>query len=419
LPKVAAFIAEDPIKPIRNKVYSALNVYQKNKTKGILHVLHDLGGGTEKHVDELAGTQKDDFRCYILQIGKKNLKLIDQAGEYEICHDFCIDKNTNLQRILEDLICQFKIDLIHIHQLFYDSLTWVTLFQKINKPYYFTVHDFRAVCPSFNLLNNNMEFCNIQTDINKCQNCLNKSLKNIDIKLWREKWELFLLNAQAVFAPSKSTQEIINKYYPSLKISVIEHGVDLYETTSDCIRTEIPLKPRNKFRIGLIGAIGYHKGGKLLDELIAESNKQGFPFEWVVIGITSNISENYYAKEKNFIVHGNYKPNEVPALLKAYQIDIVLFISIWPETYCYTLSEVMLSGYPVVVSNLGALGQRVRDHNCGIVLDSLEVEYILNTLKSTLLDINLMENLRNCLNQIKIPSLEDNKKQYMHYYSLS
>ncbi len=41
--------------------------------------------------------------------------------------------------------------------------------------------------------------------------------------------------------------------------------------------------------------------------------------------------------------------------------DLILIPSIWPETYCYTLSHALASGRPVAGFDIGAVGTRLRD----------------------------------------------------------
>jgi hypothetical protein len=45
-----------------------------------------------------------------------------------------------------------------------------------------------------------------------------------------------------------------------------------------------------------------------------------------------------------------------------------LFLSPWPETYCFTLSEALLAGLVPVALDRGAIGERLRDLGQGIVL---------------------------------------------------
>ena len=43
-------------------------------------------------------------------------------------------------------------------------------------------------------------------------------------------------------------------------------------------------------------------------------------------------------------------------------------MSICPETYCYTASEAILLGYPVLAFSIGAHSERVEKYDCGWVL---------------------------------------------------
>src|SRR5262249_10093469 len=56
---------------------------------------------------------------------------------------------------------------------------------------------------------------------------------------------------------------------------------------------------------------------------------------------------------------GSYHEEELPELLLADPPDVLWYPAQWPETYCYTLSEGMASGLPLVVPNLGAFPERV------------------------------------------------------------
>jgi hypothetical protein len=62
---------------------------------------------------------------------------------------------------------------------------------------------------------------------------------------------------------------------------------------------------------------------------------------------------------------GPYLPEELGPLLAAYGADLVYFPPGMPESFCYALSDVWLAGWPVVVHDRGALGERLREHPGG------------------------------------------------------
>ena len=48
--------------------------------------------------------------------------------------------------------------------------------------------------------------------------------------------------------------------------------------------------------------------------------------------------------------------------------------NIWPETFSYTSSESILSGYPLLTFNLGAAPERIRRYDCGWIVDEISSE---------------------------------------------
>jgi hypothetical protein len=59
------------------------------------------------------------------------------------------------------------------------------------------------------------------------------------------------------------------------------------------------------------------------------------------------------------VVHGKYHDADVPRLLENLSPHIAWFPARWPETYSYTLSAVLRGELPVVVTNLGAIHDRL------------------------------------------------------------
>ena len=60
----------------------------------------------------------------------------------------------------------------------------------------------------------------------------------------------------------------------------------------------------------------------------------------------------------------------MPKLLNDNHIDVVLMLSICPETFSYVLSETVYAKVPVIALDVGAIGNRVKEMDVGIVLDS-------------------------------------------------
>ena len=93
-------------------------------------------------------------------------------------------------------------------------------------------------------------------------------------------------------------------------------------------------------------------------EIRAEIRAGGAAVELTVIGYTRNDAA---ARAAGIVVTGPYRNDRAGAEIEAADPDLILIPSIWPETYCYTLSHALASGRPVAGFDIGAVGTRLRD----------------------------------------------------------
>jgi hypothetical protein len=119
-------------------------------------------------------------------------------------------------------------------------------------------------------------------------------------------------------------------------------------------------------RVVLLGAIGEHKGYSVLLACARDARSRRLPLEFIVIGFTSKDAP-LLATGKVFIT-GPYSEVEVPHLLRREQPDIAWLPSVWPETWCYTLDYALVAGLPVVAFDLGAIAERLRASDAGMLL---------------------------------------------------
>ncbi len=126
-------------------------------------------------------------------------------------------------------------------------------------------------------------------------------------------------------------------------------------------------KARNakNLNVAFVGGLSPAKGSHLACELI-RANQSGI--NWFIFGNTGDPELDLLVQD-NLYKSGGYEREELPGLLKKYQIDLVCILSVWPETFCYTVSEALLCKVPVLASDLGAIGERVKASGCGIFVD--------------------------------------------------
>jgi hypothetical protein len=83
----------------------------------------------------------------------------------------------------------------------------------------------------------------------------------------------------------------------------------------------------------------------------------------------------------NVTITGKYSAETLPNLIDATEGKLALFLSTWPETYSYTLSEVVKYGFVPLVPDIGAPAERVRAAKFGAVFPfPIDAEILLQLL---------------------------------------
>jgi glycosyltransferase involved in cell wall biosynthesis len=284
---------------------------------------------------------------------------------------------------LRSLCSWLCIDLAHIHSLVGSGDDLLQILQGASIPYCYSVHDMYLACPTVYLINSDGEYCNATTDNTVCRQCLSKidSLENIDIERWRARYGAFLDKASKVIAPSRWARDTLTKYYPGIKVDLAPPWPGLQPNKPARPFPEVFQLPADELRhIGVLGAIGPEKGARHLEAMVARIRERRLPLRMVVVGYTDR-DQRFQSGDKVLTIHGPYQREEIEALFDHYRIAVLVFPTIWPETFSYTLSEGWMSGRPALVPPKGALQERIIATGAGWIMDEWpNVDSILDQL---------------------------------------
>jgi glycosyltransferase involved in cell wall biosynthesis len=386
--RVTAFIAADPIKPIRQLAQSFLALTGAAGAKpGILHIMHGRSGGTEQHIRSLMHSDSEGCRHYLLVTMDDVWQLKDANSGDLLTYQFNRQPNQLWADFLAGLCASFRIQLCHVHHLAGCRLGLLEALRTLAIPYGFSMHDFYLACPTINLLNAAGAYCGGETAAARCQSCLNAQpdFSGIDIVAWRAAHAEFIARALFVIAPSGWAAGMFRRYFPRDEIRVIPHGVDLAANGAGAMPSVLLLPKDSRHSIGMLGAIGPVKGARQLERLVARSRERKLDLRWVVIGYLDRQFQPHQDADTLLTVHGQYQPEHMEALLDHYRIELVVFPSAGPETFCYTLTEAWSAGRPVLVPPFGALNERVQASGAGwIMRDCSDTDAILDDILSIL-----------------------------------
>ncbi|MGN0145266.1 MAG: glycosyltransferase [Clostridium sp.] len=379
---VEEFIAKNPLKDIQDNV--KLQIKLRNDKKNILYVVHNdfikgenhPVGGTEFHVKDII-ENAESCNGYVMFV-KGNQIVVEAFIDNEITKfkfelsdtisTFNFSLNSYKNKI-GDILDYFNIDLVHIHHLKTHTFDIVDVAKEKSIPVYLTIHDFYLACPCVNLLYKGKQYCKGIRSKEVCQKCIKSYFGyNSDfISSWNDEVMSMINKVDKIFVPSESTKRIFEEYYTDIygkvnfNIQVIEHGIDKCKE-----QYNIDTADSDKFKIAFIGGLSMNKGSGIIHDLI--KNNKNKNIEWHLFGNIGDQRLNLLNRS-DLIKHGRYERDEIGKLLINDSINLVCIISIWPETYSYTLSEAIAAGIPVMVTDIGALGERVKKYDIGWSVD--------------------------------------------------
>lgn len=380
-------------------------------------------GGTQLHISDMVEYQKNKYNVFVLARDGEYLRLTEYVNNDKKQFDFWVgavkDNSIFFDKIHEELYKKilkvFDIRLIHIHHTMWMPLSIYYVANLYHIPIFLTFHDYYYCCPFIKMINLDNKLCTKQTCESDCKECLEKRKNVVDGIAYITKWhkecgKVIDLCSQVIF-PSNRALEVIREFYPQVidKAIVIEHGVRLPE-----VMHNINYK-HDKLRVAFIGDISNYKGGFEIYNLIQRDRSQ---FEWYIMG-GIGYPDLVDFEQENLTKTGWYKHYEIYDLLKLHEIDIVCILSIFEETFCYTLSEAIAMGIPVIVKRVGALGDRTEKMQCGWVIprdaDADEIYALLCKINNNREEYNLMKDK---INSLYNRNIEDMGKEYDEVYQL-
>lgn len=184
------------------------------------------------------------------------------------------------------------------------------------------------------------------------------------------------------------------------------YGLETFETPRLAVTEK-------KLNIAFIGGLNRAKGGEEASVII-DAVKENV--NWHVFG-GIGVKRLQQQKQSNLIKTGEYLPKDLPVLLKEHEIDVVGILSIWPETYSYTLTEAVSNGVPVIAIDIGALGRRMKELDCGWVVSREHVKEEFLTIVQTLIhDRSQLIEYKETAAKLELPDAAQMAKQYQNLY---
>ncbi len=307
----------------------------------VLHITALLGGGVDRHVRDIA---RDARRRHVIWHTAQTADAVEVPADRRVLALDARAVDADPERVARWLRHE-GVGVLHVHSLTAAARDRArTLAHALGVRFIATLHDVLF----------------LRADGFDADDPIAPDAK------WLADTSAFLHDAAAVIAPSDYLAQLAREHVAGLDVRIVPNGSRGGRSAARAVAARPEFSTRGARRVAaVLGAIGPHKGSRVLEALgehLAASD-----IAIVVIGyLDAQVVPGWHGE--HLFVHGPYDDADVPGLLRAYGARIALFPNRVPESFSYALSDVWSAGLPALVTDAGALGERVRRHGGGWIL---------------------------------------------------
>jgi GT2 family glycosyltransferase len=377
--EIADFIRADPPYALRCK--GLIDLLHTDPRQKVLAVTHQLGGGTEKHVRELADCTDARSAMLLLRPYRGSvvrLTLGVDADMPVLNFDWA---DAAAQAALLQLLRHLGVARLHIHHVMGLEDILPALLAALALPYDVTLHDYFLIDGNPTLTDTSGMFQPERALRGGGSNSTWAFDSERSWNEWRDRQQQMLAAAERVFVPSHAALRLYQACYELPAATVSWHADMLGVETLPVQLSAAPLADR-PLRILVLGALGVEKGADLLEAVAELAQSTSCELEFTLLGYA------YRPLAGPVETLGPYGDAEIDNLIEAQQPDLLWFPCRWPETYSYTLSAALRAGRPLLVPDIGSFPERVAERPMTWIMawDSSPADYLeqLQTIRGEL-----------------------------------
>jgi GT2 family glycosyltransferase/glycosyltransferase involved in cell wall biosynthesis len=373
---VAAFIADDPLRPARRRLDEARFAAGRRAAGAVLLISHDHGGGVARIVArEMAAIRASGQRPILLfpamPPGAEDAPFPwpaeltdDRPGNYP---NLAFSLPGEWDALLA-LLGGEDISHVVLHHSMGLHPAVRSLAGALGVPMEIVLHDYGSFCPRITLLTapdkaEPLRYCG-EPNLEGCTACVGRlgdeTFEGVAPAALVERSAAEFAAARRITAPSADAARRIARHFPGVKPVITAWEDDSVPVT---LR---PPRAGARRRIAIIGGIGPAKGFDILMECARDAVRRRLPLDFLVAGPSAE--DAVLLETGNIFVAGPYREGEAKALIGSLDADLAFLPSIWPETWCFALSEAWRAGLYAIAFDLGAQAARIAASGRGAVL---------------------------------------------------
>ena len=285
-------------------------------------------------------------------------------------------------------------------------------------------HDYYPFCPAINIYFDGICTRCEPGDLERCHqhNSFNRFLPGALPSAWPDVRHHFresiLSEGITLVVPSHSVRDHFIQLDPELaraRFSCIPHGVDWPASGISSIDwNESDRASEQKLRLLVLGSLALHKGRDLLAAVaplvadIAEIYLLGYGDEGAELAKSPHLH----------LVEECYRREQLADKVAQIRPDLGLLLSIWPETFSYTLSELQILGIPTLATRTGSFIERLSEGDSGFLVDP-KVDAVVAKIRFLAGDRRSITNMTEQLHSFKHKTLTEMVSEYRQVLPLT
>jgi glycosyltransferase involved in cell wall biosynthesis len=337
-----------------------------------LHIAHSWGGGLDHWVMTYCKSDVERENLVLRSLGTwgsfgQRIALYDPTSMdaplryWDLSYPIRATATSHLEyaAILRAIIAEFRVEAIMVSSLIGHALEALTT----GLPTLLIAHDYYPFCPAVVIHYDSVcTSCDL-TRLTACRanNPQNRFFGNVEPIEWLSLRKRFADVASRdtvrFVVPSPSVAQHWLTLLPTLaqdRFNFVPHGVDFAPPR---------LKQSDfahKLRVVVLGSLAPQKGATLLQDLVKLLSPQ---VEVYLVGC-GEIDKDLASNPRVHVIP-TYQRSELAQIMADIQPHMGMLLSVWPETFSYTLSELWLMGLPVLATRLGSFADRIKEGQTG------------------------------------------------------
>ena len=291
----------------------------------------------------------------------------------------------NLEPLFEQVLDNFRPDIIHIQHLATLSASFIYFAKKRGIPVVVMLNDYWFLCQRIQLVTSDGYRCS-GFEANRCTKCLltpypfpmNWLGKSLVKKASEKRFQVLgeaLREADLIIAPSLYLKQVYENHgFEGRKIIHCDYGFPLPDKVE-------PLTPGKPLKVGFIGSLVPHKGVHVLIEAINQLEGKA---HLTIYGATNSNPKYFTCLKSMNLEHvtmaGVSDPQHpYPAISEQ---DVIVVPSLWEENSPLVIHEAQAVGRPVVAFAVGGIPELIRDGVDGILVPPDDVTALADVLNN-------------------------------------